>query len=87
MRRRIAGKLSRDDIRHVRGRRDEPAMRLRAFAEREDVALARAHVRADPDAPVDGQARLARERRVRADAEGHDHEISRTCLSSMEHVS
>jgi hypothetical protein len=59
-------------------RRDEAValpVRLGAFAEREDVRVARAHVRTDNDAAVDGKARVAGDRGARPDADRHDDKI------------
>lgn len=62
--------------RHLVERRDEAidlAVDLGTFAERVDVGIVAAHAGIDDDAPVNGDAGLFGQRRIRPDADGHHH--------------
>ena len=52
-------------------------MRLCAFAEREDVGIARPHRLVHDDAPIDRKSCFLGESGIRTDAHGHDDEIGR----------
>ena len=79
-RRLVAGELRGADLRLIPQRRDQAehlAAMLDAFADREDVRIAGAHVVVDGDAAIDIESGCAREIDIGADADGEHHEIGR----------
>ena len=74
----VAGELGCHHLRHLVERRHEAvaeAAMLDAFADREHIRVAGAHVVADEHAPVGLEARLLGENRIRTDADGHDDDV------------